>query len=299
VYRRKGSELLATISIPAIYGTTSQKINNAKMTNNGIEFEFGTGLALSRKINWRGSLNLSYNKNRITDLFVATYTSSSLSSGGSAAYVVGKDANTLWVYDYAGIKNTQPMVVGDKGTFYDFTAFTPGDARNYMLSPGSLVAPYTLGFINNFDIYDFNVSFILTGKFGHVFKRTGFNYPVTWTGRVLPNNKLSEAVNGNQEEIVPLPLNENEPRFYFWDRFHPYLDYLVESASHIRLQEVNVSYNFRKSLLSKANIKGAQLFAQGNDLLTVRKNKFGEDPEYPIGTLKPQARFTFGFKLEL
>ncbi len=298
-YQRKGKDLLATISIPAVYGTTSQKINNAEMTNNGIELELGTTFNISPRINYRGSLNFSYNRNKITNLFVATYASSTLYSGGTGAYVVGKDANALWVFEYAGVMNTQPMVVGEKGTYYDFTAFTPGDGRNYMLSPGTTVAPYTLGSINSFNIYDFNVSFIVTGKFGHVFKRTGFNYPVTWTGRVLPNNKLSEVVNGDPQKVVPLPLNENEPRFYFWDRFYPYLSYLVESASHVRLQEVNVTYNLKKSLLTRANIKGVQVFAQANDLLTIRANKFGEDPEYPIGGMKPQARYTFGFKLEL
>jgi TonB-linked SusC/RagA family outer membrane protein len=298
VYQKKGKDLLATISIPAVYGTTSQKINNAKMTNKGIELEIGSALTITKNISWRGSMNISYNQNRITNLFVATYTSSTLSGGGSGAYVVGKDANTMWTYEYAGVQNTQPMVKGEKGTFYDFTAFTPGDARNYMTASGTTVAPYTLGMINSFSVYDFNVSFILTGKFGHVFKRTGFNYPVTWTGRVLPNNKLSEVVNGNASQVVPLPLNENEPRFYFWDRFYPYLSYLVESASHVRLQELNVNYNLKK-LVSKTGIKGAQVFAQGNDLLTIKANKFGEDPEYPIGGLKPQPRYTFGVKFEL
>jgi TonB-dependent starch-binding outer membrane protein SusC len=75
-----------------------------------------------------------------------------------------------------------------------------------------------------FKIYDFDVSFMITGKFGHVFDRTGFNYPVLWTSRLLPNNKLSEVVNGDMMKIVPLPQNENEPRYYFWDRFYPLPD---------------------------------------------------------------------------
>jgi hypothetical protein len=298
MYQKKGKDLLAQISIPAVYGTTSQKINNARMTNKGIELELGSALQINKNINWRGSLTFSYNQNRITNLFVATYASSTLYSGGSGAYVVGKDANTMWTFEYAGIQNTQPVVKGEKGTYYDFTAFTPGDGRNYMTASGTTVAPYTLGFINSFNVYDFNVSFILTGKFGHIFKRTGFNYPVTWTGRVLPNNKLSEVVNGDPSQIVPLPLNDNEPRFYFWDRFYPYLSYLVESASHIRLQELNVTYNLKK-VLGRTSIKGAQVFVQGNNLFTIKANKFGEDPEYPIGTLKPQPMYTFGVKFEL
>src|SRR5690554_894716 len=51
------------------------------------------------------------------------------------------------------------------------------DGRDYMLDMGTKVAPYTLGLVNSFKIYDFDVSFIVTGKFGHVFNGFTFNYP--------------------------------------------------------------------------------------------------------------------------
>ena len=41
LYQKKGKDLLATISIPSINGTTSQKFNNAAMQNHGIELEVG------------------------------------------------------------------------------------------------------------------------------------------------------------------------------------------------------------------------------------------------------------------
>lgn len=299
VYRKSGKDLIAALSIPAINGTTSQRLNNAEMTNHGGELELGTAQRIKgNAIVWRGSFNISFNKNKITKLFVANYAASTLVGGGSAAYVEGENANTIWRFRYAGIKNTQPMVYGADGTLYDFGAFTPGDGRTYLKNMGTTVAPYTLGFINSFQIYDFNVSAIITGQFGHVFQRTGFNYPPTWTTRVLPNKKLSEVVNGDPMKIVPLPLNLIEPRYYFWDRFHQNLDYLIENASHIRMQEVNVSYNLPASLLNKLNIKRVQLFVQGNDLFTVVANNAGEDPEYPLGGLKPQPRISLGFKCE-
>ncbi len=164
---------------------------------------------------------------------------------------------------------------------------------------GTTVAPFTLGFTSDFKVYDFNLSFIITGKFGHVFKRQSFNYPVWWNGAVIPNQKYSEVVNGDPMKTVPLPMNVDEARFYFWDRFYPYLRYLVESASHVRMQEINLSYNLPQNLLKKANISRLQLYAQCNDLFTIRANKFGEDPEYPIGTQKPQPKFTFGLRFEL
>jgi hypothetical protein len=247
---------------------------------------------------WRGNLNFSYNKNKITKLFVANYAASTLTSGGSAAYVAEQDANSLWRFQYAGIENKQPMVYGLNGAKYDFGAFTPGDGRGYLLNMGTSVAPYTFGFVNSFQVYDFNLSFIITGKFGHKFQRMGFNYPATWYDRVLPNNKIDEVQNGDPMKIVPLPLNQIEPRYYFWDRFHQSLSYLIEDASHLRMQEVNLSYNFPASVLSKFKMSRLQVFAQGNDLFTLVANNAGEDPEYPMGTLKPQPRVSLGLKCE-
>jgi TonB-linked SusC/RagA family outer membrane protein len=299
VYNKSGKDLIATLSIPAVNGTTSQKLNNAEMYNRGIELELGTRQKIKgNDIVWTGNLNFSYNKNQITKLFVANYAASTLVGGGSSAYVEGQDANTLWRFQYAGLQNKQPMVYGPNGTLFDFGAFTPGDGRDYLLNVGTAVAPYTLGFINTFQIYDFNVSFILTGKFGNVFQRKGFNYPAQWSTRVLPNNKYSEVANGDPMQIVPLPQNLIEPRYYFWDRFHQNLSYLIENASQVRMQEVNVSYNIPNKLLTKAKISRLQLFAQGNDLFTIVANNVGEDPEYPLGTLKPQPRVTLGLKCE-
>ena len=100
-------------------------------------------------------------------------------------------------------------------------------------------------------------------------------------------------------KIVPLPLNNDEPRFYFWNRFYPNLSYLVEDASHIRMQEINLSYNLPQNLLQKMGLSRAQLYLQCNDVFTIYANKFGEDPEYPIGSQNPQPKFIFGLKFDL
>ncbi len=299
VYNKSGKDLIATLSIPAVSGTASQRLNNAEMINRGFEIELGTWQSIKgNDIVWRGNLNFSYNFNQITNLFVANYIASSLYSGGTSAYVEGENANSLWRFVYAGVYDGQPMIYGAGDDMYDFTGWTPGDGRDFMVNMGTTVAPYTLGTSHFFKIYDFDVSFIVTGKFGHVFDRTGFNYPVLWTSRLLPNNKLSEVMNGDMMEIVPLPQNENEPRYYFWSRFYPYLSYLNENASHIRMQEVNITYNIPQSIASKLNLSGTQqIFIQGNDLFTVLFNDAGEDPEYPVGGMKPQPKFTFGVKL--
>ena len=308
VYNKSSKDLIATLSIPAINGTTSQKLNNAEMFNRGFEFEIGTAQKIyGNDISWRGNLNISYNKNRITKLFQAKYEGYNLIGGGTSAYVEGKDANTLWCYEYAGVYNDgteanpnwQPKIKGPGDILFDFTGWPTGDGRDFCLDMGTKVAPWTLGFTNTFRIYDFDLSFIMTGKFGHKFMRQSFNYPVVWSSRVLPNKKLGEVLNGDPMKIVPLPMNgDREDRFYFWDRFYPYMSYLAVSANHVRMQEINLTYNMPAKVLSKIGIAGLQVYGQVNNVFSIYANKFKEDPEFPEGSMKPQPTYTFGLKLQ-
>ena len=307
VYSKLGKDLMASMSIPSVNGTSSQSLNAAKMTNRGIELEVGTQLPVYEdKIVWTGNLNFSYNKNKIQELYKATYEAYELYGGGNSAYVEGYDANTLWVFEYAGIENRgteenpdwQPVVKGENGETFDFTGWTTGNGLNYLKNAGTKVAPYAFGFSNSFKIYNFDLSFLITGKFGHKFMRTGFNYPSMSGGSALPNKYYSEVVNSDPMDMVPIPFDKSEPRYYFWDRFYPYLDYLVESAAHIRLQEVNLTYNMPKHWLQRIGINQLSIYAQGNNLCSWFKNKYKEDPEHPLGSIPLQATYTFGLRFD-
>jgi len=318
-YHKKGSDLIVNQSIASMNGTTMQKFNNGELVNKGIEIKIGTTLPLlGNDIKWSSNFNFAYNKNEITSFYKASYHQMDLIKGGGTtidprgnpeytrAYSQGMDANTMWSFDYAGLRNIgteadpkmAPVVHGVDGDTYGLTGFTPGtDARKFMKAQGTTVAPYIVGFQNSFKIYDFDLSFIITGKFGHVYRRHGFNYSAMTGGNTNVNNKYSEVANGDPSKIVPIP--SNEPRYYFWDRFHPYMSYLTADASHIRFQEVSLSYNIPQQIISKLGFMNARVYAQANNLGTILWNDFDEDPEYPIGTLKPQASFTLGVKISL
>jgi TonB-linked SusC/RagA family outer membrane protein len=311
VYRKYSKDLIASMSIPAINGATSQRLNMGEMINRGVELEISTRqpLSVDGAFAWSGSLTLSHNYNEITKLFKSSYQGYELvgMSGATAAYVEGYNANTLWCFEYAGVfndgtdasPNWQPKIKGAGTDYYDYGGWPPGDGRDFVVNMGTKVAPWILGFSNNFKLQDFNLSFVMTGKFGHKFKRQGFNYPPMWGARVMPNSKLGEVMNGDPAKISPLPMNgDNEDRYYFWDRFHTYLSYLTESASHVRMREVMLTYEVKKTFLDRIGISRCQLYGQVTDLFAIYANKFNEDPEFPEGGMKPQPNYTIGLKLQ-
>ena len=298
-YDRVGKDLIAVISIPNVNGSSTQKLNNAIMVNRGIELEIGTEARISKDLRWTGNINLSYNRNLIKNLFIAQYNSSSMISRSTSSYAEGYNANTMWMFKYTGFNTAnQPTVLGPGGVNYDMQTFVPGDGRDYLENTGTLVAPYTFGFMNDFEYRNLSLSFIITGNFGHVFQRQGFNYPLQWTTRLNPNKYVSEVITGKSEEILTLPINPNEPRFFFWDRFYSNLSYLSKNASWIRLQEVNLTYRVTPSILRKSGIKNFQVYIQGNDMSVILANKYGQDPLYTLGKLNPRPKMTFGIKFD-
>lgn len=302
-YNKQGRDLMSSISIPSVNGTEAQRLNTAAMSNQGVELELGTQLTIiPKELTWRGSVNLSFNKNKIIDLFRSTYTHSDLFpwQGGTPTYVEGKNAYTIWGLKYAGLENVgtesspnmQPMIIGKDGMKYNLSSWPKGDPMSYAYDQGTRVAPWTLGFNTGFTYKNFDLSFILTGKFGHVFQRTSYNY-----NGDIPNKYYNEVRNADPMQMMPLPQNDTESRYSFWNRFWPFFTYQTESANHIRMQEIAVSYTFNKSTLKKIKLDALQIFAQANDVFSIYANDYHEDPEFKLGSYKPQPSFTIGLKV--
>ncbi|TXE09680.1 SusC/RagA family TonB-linked outer membrane protein [Seonamhaeicola algicola] len=301
VYNKQGKDLIVNQNLTSVYGTTSQLLNRGEMVNKGVEISLGSTLPISgNDIVWSGNLTFSHNKNEITSFKRGVYDATELTSGPTTSYREDYDANTLWSYKYGGMFDfgsgtPEPTVIGVNGELAPLTTFVNGDARLFMEAQGTTNAPTIVGFRNSFKLYDFNLSFIVTGKFGHVFRRQSFNYDAFTGGNSSVNEKYNEVANGNPNSIIPIP--ENQPRYFFYGRFYPYMNYLTENADHIRFQEINLTYNLPQKLTSKLGLNSFSLYAQANNVGVVLFNDFDEDPEFPKGTLRPQATFTFGMNL--
>ncbi|MCK0132148.1 SusC/RagA family TonB-linked outer membrane protein [Flavobacteriaceae bacterium F08102] len=304
VYHKNGIDLIVDQSISAVNGTTSQKFNNGEMVNKGVEVTLGTVLPIKGDdIVWSGSLNYAHNDNKITSFFKSSYQSYDLYGGPTRSYVEGENANSLWSYVYTGLTNVGsdanpvlvPSVQGDNGTQSPILTWVPGEARNYMENQGTTVAPTILGMRNSFKIYNFDLSFILTAKFGHVFRRQSFNYSAVTGGNTMVNSAYREVANSDPSEMIPIP--DEQPRYYFYDRFYPYMSYLTEDAGHIRFQEINLNYSLPAKITNKLGVNSLNIFAQANNVGTILFNDYGEDPEFPKQSIKPQTSLTFGIQL--
>lgn len=305
VYRKLSEDLIAAREISAVNGTTSMRLNNGKIQNSGFEIEVGSAINITPNISWNGTLRLSYNKNKVKSLKVAQHYGYQLVGGGSGAWVEGEDMNTLWCFEYAGVINDgtessphyAPSVYYENGERVGFTTYLYGDGTSYCLNMGTKVAPWHVSLGSTFRFWDFDFSFLMTAKLGHKFMRESFNYPAPTGGRSPLNSKYSEIANCDPAVRCPLPMQDREDRFYFWDRFYPYLSYLSADASHIRMQEISLAYNLPKHLAAKLGMKHAQVSVMANNPFNIYFNGWNEDPEFGKGSPKLQSSYTIGLKL--
>ena len=317
-YHKKGSDLLATINLPGATGASINKVNAAEMTNRGFEMEVSTRQKLGH-ILWCGQLMVAYNKNSIDKMFRTAYTGAELSgqderdSGKSAdvRYRAGYDANTLWSYRYAGLVNTG---TAENPAYYptiwqgDQKAIPvenqTGDWSDYMVNSGTSVAPWNLSFSSSFQYGNFDLSFMLTGKFGHKFRRLTFQYPLNT--RYVPNLDMADVLSQEGEKYFPFAAEPYSSYPYasgtaadmnWWTRYTGFMDYGVESATHFRIQELSLGYTLPYKVVNRIGISGMKFYLKANNLHTFTFNKYDEDPEYPLGTIRPVASYTFGLNV--
>jgi TonB-linked outer membrane protein, SusC/RagA family len=302
VYNKHGKDILASVSMSSVNGSTQEQMNNAEILNQGIELVVGTSQSLGYGITWDGNFNFSYNRNEVKKLFITSYSPSDLASGHE---VEGKNMSTLWVYRYGGIKNIgsstspnmQPVINGANGKYYTLgESIYSENGFEIMKDAGTKTAPYTIGMTNSFSYSSFDLSFVVTGLFGHKFLASGFNYPRTY-GRGIPNSKLSDVFADGAPlrglDVIELPYNDYDTYYSRWNKSS--MDYMVRDAWNVRMQEVNLTYRLPKEIVSKLNLKGMMAYAQVNNLFTLKATK--EDPVFKLGSTRLLPNYTFGVKI--
>lgn len=69
-YNRLSKDVIGSVTIPAVYGSTTQMFNNAEISNRGIELELtGKYSFNSIGLGIRSTLTYAYNKNKVEKLY--------------------------------------------------------------------------------------------------------------------------------------------------------------------------------------------------------------------------------------
>ncbi|MFD2871693.1 SusC/RagA family TonB-linked outer membrane protein [Mucilaginibacter ximonensis] len=300
LYNKAGTDITGVVALPGATGTTSQKFNNAGITNRGIEIELGTQLKLPGiPVTYNTSLNYAYNKNVVNNLYYPSLTAAQMLDIPNAV-VQGRPINPVYSFTYAGTIAGVPQVAGPnhQPSTFNSVALLSGLGSQFLNYEGTTTPPHTAGWYNTFGYRNLSLSVLFIGKFGGVYRNDTYNYNFAYVGsrKTIANRYISDVYAG-RSDIPPFP-KPNESNLYLWDRYVPYLSGLVESSSYIECKELMLNYTLPASMIDRTKLRNVKLFAELRDLgLIWAANKKGYNPDWLPGTERPLATCTFGVNI--
>jgi len=290
-YLKKTSNLLNSIPQPAGTNFSAYVLANVgSMENKGVEFSINATPVRNKSMSWDVSFNATYNKNTITNLTVLPddpnylgFPTGNISGVQGFAFLnaVGTSKNTFYLYHQIYDKNGSPI----EGLFEDVNR--DGILNENDKYKGKRANPNVfLGFSTNFSYKKWNAGFVLRSSFN--------NY--------VYNNVYSN--NGRQNQILGAQTTGNASISYLQTHFigntdqQLLSDYYVQNASFLKMDNLNVGYNFGRIAHNKAGLR-ASITVQ--NVFTVTKYE-GLDPEISSGidnNLYPRPRiYALGLNLD-
>jgi TonB-linked SusC/RagA family outer membrane protein len=282
VYRTKTTDLLFNVSIPTITGFSSIMSNVGSLQNQGIEASVTTRNIVKKDFEWSTTFNISSNANKILEL---TGKGDLLTSG----LFVGKSLGAIYGYKVDGIyqvNDTKPAGYYT-GNYKIHDANGDGSittADRTIL--GKTDPAYRFSIMNKLSYKDFSLSFFINsvqgGKNGYLGENT---YTLLQDNTARGNNHLSEFVKNVWSPSNPTGIYSSS------NMAGTIVPYRYEDRSFIRLQDVTLSYNLPKKIISIIGLDNVNLYISGKNLLTLTK-WHGWDPEANNGTITPMYNST-------
>ncbi|MFS0491876.1 SusC/RagA family TonB-linked outer membrane protein [Leadbetterella byssophila] len=291
-YQRNGTDLIGQAPIDPTTGVNANasflyKGNVAHMKGYGIDADLHLKLVLG-KVYWESDLIFGYAKSKITRyLASSTVASAYVNLGMTVSPVIDKPVYSIFSYKWAGLDpatgDPRGYVEGKPSTNY--TAILSGDPATLKYH-GSALPTIFGAYRNTFTIKRLSVSANLLYKLNYYFRKSSINYSSlmsNWKGHKDYTKRWQQPGDETFTNVPSLIYPNNGNR----DVFYSGSEVLVERGDHVRLKDINISYQ-----LSKFRIYGMI----DNLGIIWRANHSGLDPDFFNGGIPTATSFSIGFK---
>jgi len=292
-YYRKTSKLLNSIPQPAGTNFSNTIVANiGDLTSKGVELSLNADVIRSQDMNWSIGFNATYNTNKITRLTLAPDPSyPGVLTGG----ISGGTGNTIQINSV-----NYPRL-----SFYVYQQVYGADGRPL---DGVFVDRNKDGIINSSDLYRYKSSdpkayFGLNSNFNYKKWSAGFSARAS-VGNYAYNNVLASSgtqlsvfngigiLNNASTSLLQTGIVGSSDKMRL-------SDYYIQNASFIKMDNINLGYNFGKVFGNTGNLR---VSANVQNVFTITKYK-GLDPEVSSGidnNFYPRPRtYVLGLNLSL
>ena len=215
----------------------------------------------------------------------------------SYQYRQGKPLDTIWGYECLGFFQDEADIANSPVQKLGGTTVRPGDLKYKDQNGDGVIdtkdqvnlgkggwygAPTTLGINLTMKYKNFTLFILGTGGFGG---KAVKNNSYWW---IDENDKYSAVVRGRWTPETA--ATATYPRLTTGSGANNFTtsDFWIYSTSRFDLAKVQLTYDFPKSIIGNGIVKGLSVYASGNSLLTIAKER--ELLEMSVGSA-PQARF--------
>ncbi len=288
-YNRLTVDALTSADINATLGTTSFLLNFGSISNKGVDIQLGVNVVDNGTFAYTTNTVFSHNVNRIKKSGITPSFPSIFTGGG--ALEVGSPIRTLYSYNYAGLdRDGRPQFIDDDNNIADYT--TPIQDVSALVQEGVLEPRFFGSWINNIKYKSFYLRLLTSFEAGHVFR---FNSPENhYIQGSLPyvnvpadfNNRWQQQGDENHTD-VPAFIVDSFDTFQPGYQQYSQSDRFVDTATSIRLRQINFGYDFPRAVNNALKIRSFRVGLQVDNAAVWTFNKWNIDPRNPVFPLLP------------
>jgi TonB-linked SusC/RagA family outer membrane protein len=287
-YTRKGTDLIGYSPLDPTTGVNIFRGNTADMKGKGVDVVLRSK-NINKRFKWYSTFLLSYAADEITSYKVPQSAVWYYADPLFMSPMEGKPLYSIFSFKWMGLhpQTGDPQGYYNKEASTNYSGILNSAELSDLIYRGPANPIYFGSLRNNLSYKQFDLSFNITYKMGYYFRRNSINYFELFNGSLGHSDYLQRWQNPGDENITSIPsmiLNATLHR----SNFYKYSDVLIEKGDHIRLQDVQLSYQLNKNEKKWLPMNQVRIYVYANNLgILWRANKKGIDPDFISTTSIP------------
>lgn len=284
-YIKNGKDILGDKQFSSTTGIRVLRGNYAKMSGRGYDVVINSK-NLRGGFNWNTSFLLSKVSDKVTDYGVVEKDYSQYLGYSSITPLLGKPANGLYSYQWAGLDpgTGDPMGYLNGKASKDYEAILKSITVSDLKYEGPTRPTIFGNLFNTFSFKNFSLAFNITYKLGYFFRKPSVDYNLLYSftnlNNVINKDFSSRWQREGDEDITNIPSMPAYGQGTFRNSLYTNSSATVAKGDHIRLQDISFSYDFNSNSWKSFPVRRLQVYTYTSNLgILWKANKFGLDPD--------------------
>ncbi|WP_164111695.1 MULTISPECIES: SusC/RagA family TonB-linked outer membrane protein [Sphingobacterium] len=306
-FKKNGKDMIGDAPMPPSSGVQNFRGNYAEISGQGLDIVVKLNKSFVNEFRWHSAFQWSWATDKVkkyeTSFAPALYFGASGNTFDKYP-IEGYPLYAVFSMPWAGLDpvNGNPRGYIEEVASDDYVALnTPALEDIHYHGPAKPV--YFGNLFNELSYKGFYASFNIVYKLGYYFRRGSINYNSlinNWSGHRDFAIRWEQPGDELRTDVPSMLYPNNTNRDIFYQR----ASVLVEKGDHVRLQYINMGYEFRRRSESRIPFHSFRLYTQLDNLVILWKaNKQGLDPDFQAYasaaavSIPTPFLFTLGLKL--